>query len=239
MAGNTSANAPSMIGSTIVKSHTEKLEKFKGENFKRSQRKMIFYLTTLNLAHVLKEVCPTTQLEGITPEIEAVKQAWLHSDFLCRNYILSFLDDTLYNVYYNVLDTSRQLWETLDKKYKLKDADIKKFVVGKFEGLVINEPFQVAAVIEKLPHAWREFKWYLKHKRKELSMENLTMKLCIEKDNKKRDKEPQKAKEHIAEASRRYPKKNQSKIKDVNLGPRNDANKHIHGIYWFVLRVVI
>ncbi|XP_022152118.1 uncharacterized protein LOC111019908 [Momordica charantia] len=183
---------------------------------------MIFFLTILNLAHILKEVCPTTPLEAITPETEATKQAWLHSDFLCRNYILSCLDDILYNVYCNAFDTSRQLWEALDKKYKLEDA-----------GLVINEPFQVAAVIEKLPSAWREFKFYLKHKRKKLSMKNLTVKLRIEEDNRKGDKEPQKveAKAHIDEASRHHPKKQHSKTKNVNLGLRNDANKRIRGIY--------
>ncbi|XP_022148559.1 uncharacterized protein LOC111017193 [Momordica charantia] len=259
MAANTSANAPSMMGSTIVKSHAEKLEKFKGENFKRWQQKMIFYPTTLNLAHILKEVCPTTPLEAITLETEAVKQACLHSNFLCCNYILSCLDDTLHNVYCNAFDTSRQLWEALDKKYKLEDAGTKKFLVRKFldyklidtklvinqleelqiitsdlqsEELVINEPFQIVAVIEKLPPAWREFKYYLKHKRKELSMENLTVKLRIEEDNRKEDKEPQKfeAKAHIVEASRRHPKKNQSKTK--NFGPRNDANKRIRAICW-------
>ncbi|XP_022147763.1 uncharacterized protein LOC111016620 [Momordica charantia] len=257
MAANTSTNAPAMMGSTIFKSHAEKPEKFKGENFKRWQQKMVFYHTTLNLAHIIKEICPTTTLEAITPETEAAKQAWLHSDFLCCNYILSCIDDTLYNVYCNAFDTSRQLWEALDKKYKLEDAGTKKFLVGKFldykmvdtklvvnhleelqiiisdlqsEGLVINEPFQVTVVIEKLYPAWREFKCYLKHKQKELSIENLTVKLRIKENNTKGDKEPQKfeAKAHIAEASRRHPKKNQSKTK--NLGPRNDTNKHIPAI---------
>ncbi|XP_022155402.1 uncharacterized protein LOC111022547 [Momordica charantia] len=214
MVTNTSTNASSMMGSTIVKSHAEKLKKFKGENFKRWQQKMIFYLTTLNLAYILKEVCPTTLLKAITPEIEATKQAWLHSDFLCRNYILNCMDDTLYNVYCNAFDTSRQLWEALDKKYRLEDA--------------------VAGVIEKLPPAWREFKSYLKHKRKELSIENLTVKIRIEEDNRKGDKEPRKveANAHIAEASRRHPKKNQFKTKNVNLGPRNNANKRIRAIRW-------
>ncbi|XP_022156727.1 uncharacterized protein LOC111023572 [Momordica charantia] len=217
MAANTSTNAPTMMGSTIIKYHTEKLEKFEGKNFKIWQHKMIFYLTTLNLAHILEKVCPTTPLEAIAPETEAAKQAWLHSDFLYHNYILNCLDGTLNNVYCNAFDTSRQLWDELDKKYKLEDTGTKKFLVGKFldykmvntklvvnqleelqiitsdlqsEGLVINELFQVAAVIEILPHVWREFKCYLKHKRKKLSMENLTVKLRIEEDYRKGDKEP-------------------------------------------------
>ena len=58
-------------------------------------------------------------------------EAWKHIDFLCRNYILNGLDNTLYDVYCG-FNTVRELWESLDKKYKTKDAGLKKFVVGKF-----------------------------------------------------------------------------------------------------------
>ena len=40
-----------MVPAAIVPvHHSEKLEKFNGLNFKRWQQKMLFYLTTLNLA---------------------------------------------------------------------------------------------------------------------------------------------------------------------------------------------
>ena len=123
---------------------------------------------------------------------------------------MSGLADLLYNFYCITYQTSKQLWEALDKKYKLKDASTKKFLVGNFldfkmvntklvvnqmkklqviisdlhnEGMIINEPFQVVAVSEKLLHFWKDFKNYLKHKRKELFMENLALRLCIEEDN--------------------------------------------------------
>ena len=41
------------------------------------------------------------------------------------------------------------------------------------EGMMLSETFQVAAIIEKLPPAWKNFKNYLKHKRKEMSIEDL------------------------------------------------------------------
>ncbi|XP_075102233.1 uncharacterized protein LOC142177445 isoform X2 [Nicotiana tabacum] len=53
------------------------------------------------------------------------------------------------------------------------------------EGMVINEAFQVATFIEKLPPLWKNFKNYLKHKRKE---EDLIVRLRIEDDNKAADK---------------------------------------------------
>ncbi|XP_052188980.1 uncharacterized protein LOC127799207 [Diospyros lotus] len=175
---------------------------------------------------------------------------------------LSGLADPLYNVYCTTYATSKQLWETLEKKYKLEDAGTKKFLVGKFldykivdtklvvnqmeelqiiisdlhsEGLVINEPFQVAAVIEKLPPSWKDFKNYLKHKRKELSMEDLALRLRIEEDNRKRDKVSDRfeAKAHLAEALKSQPKKQQGKRVSGSLGPKKSTtNKRIQGTCW-------
>ncbi|XP_019246492.1 PREDICTED: uncharacterized protein LOC109226148 [Nicotiana attenuata] len=144
------------------------------------------------------------------------KQAWKHSDFLCKNYILSCLEDSLYNVY-SVMITSKEWWNALDKKYKTEDVGLKKFVPAKFldlkmvdskslitqvqelqvivhdllaEGMVINEVFQVTTFIEKLPPMWKDFKNYLKHKRKEMTFEDLVVRLGIEEDNKAAEKKP-------------------------------------------------
>ena len=92
---------------------------------------------------------------------------------------------------YCAFNTTRELWESLDKKYNTEDAGLKKFVVGKFldykmldtktviiqvqdlqvilhdihaEGMSLNESFQVDEIIEKYPPLWEEFKNYLKHK---------------------------------------------------------------------------
>ncbi|KAL2461609.1 Uncharacterized protein Adt_45029 [Abeliophyllum distichum] len=63
--------------------HGEKLEKFNGLNFKRWQQKMLFYLTTLNLARFFTEDAPKLKHgEGGIKAISAV-EAWKHSDFLC------------------------------------------------------------------------------------------------------------------------------------------------------------
>ena len=48
----------------------------------------------------------------------------------------------------------------------------------------MNEAFQVAVVIEKLPPGWKDFKNYLKHKRKEMTVQDLVLRLRIEEDNK-------------------------------------------------------
>ena len=55
-------------------------------------------------------------------------------------------------------------------------------------GMIVNDVFQVAAIIEKLPPLWKDFKNYLKHKRKEMTVEDLIVRLRIEEDNKPAEK---------------------------------------------------
>ena len=181
----------------------EKPEKFNGIDFKRWQQKMLFYLTTMNLANIVKENVPKPDKEPLSKESLMTIEAWTQSDFLCRNYILNRLENNLYDIY-SSYKTAKQVWEMLEKKYKTEDAGAKKFVIGKFlkynmvdskavvkqveelqviihelhsEGCSINDQFQVGSIIEKLPPSWNDFKIYLKHKRREMSMEDLILRL--------------------------------------------------------------
>ncbi|GJR90926.1 pol polyprotein [Tanacetum coccineum] len=114
-----------------VANHVEKSEKFNGHNFKRWQQKMFFYLTTLNLVRFLNETAPQVEppKEGQPSNAQVVQavEAWKHLDFLCHNYVLNGLVDSLYNVYCKTT-TAKELWESLEHKYKTKDAGTKKFV---------------------------------------------------------------------------------------------------------------
>ena len=51
------------------------------------------------------------------------------------------------------------------------------------EGMVLSESFQVVAIIEKLLQNWKDFKNYLKHKLKEMKLEDLIVRLRIEEDS--------------------------------------------------------
>ena len=92
---------------------------------------MLLYLTTLNLARFLKEDPPSVREDETDTQVLLALEAWKHSDFLCRNYVLNGLSDALYNVY-SSKKTAKELWESLDKKYKSEDAGAKKFLVGQF-----------------------------------------------------------------------------------------------------------
>ncbi|KZV36117.1 hypothetical protein F511_22096 [Dorcoceras hygrometricum] len=111
--------------------HGEKPEKVNGIEFNRWQKKMFFYLTTLNLVRFLKENAPIVAENEIGKENMAAFEAWGHDDFLCRNYVLNGPDNSLYNVY-SPMTTVKLLWESLEKKHKTEGSGLKKFIVGKF-----------------------------------------------------------------------------------------------------------
>ena len=137
---------------------------------------MLFYLTTLNLMRFLSEDVPKLKEDEHDIEVINVVDVWKHSNFLCKNYVMNALTDSLYNVYADK-KTAKELWESLDRKYKIEDVGAKKFVVGRFldykivdsetvvsqvqelqvilheihaEGMMLSETFQVVAIIEKL-----------------------------------------------------------------------------------------
>ena len=90
---------------------------------------MLFYLTTLNLTRCLTEEAPKLKEDERDIQVITVVDAWKHFDFMCRNYVMNALTDSLYNVYINN-KTAKELWESLDREYKTEDAKAKKFVSG-------------------------------------------------------------------------------------------------------------
>ena len=115
------------------------------------------------------------------------------------------------------------MWNALEKKYKTEDACLKNFCGRKVldykmvdsktvgsqvqelqlilhdliaEDMVVHEAFQVAGMIEKLPPSLNDFKNYLKHKHKEMKLEDLVIRLKIEEDNRNAEKKSRKFNNH-------------------------------------------
>ena len=49
------------------------------------------------------------------------------------------------------------------------------------EGMSLNDAFQIITIVDKLPSFWKNFKNYLKHKLKEMRIDDLILRLRIEK----------------------------------------------------------
>ncbi|GJW16884.1 retrovirus-related pol polyprotein from transposon TNT 1-94 [Tanacetum coccineum] len=169
--------------SNTVANHAERPEKFNGQNFKRWQQKMFFYLTTLGLARFLKETAPQVEppVKGQS-SMHRLLQVWkhgIHSDFFVPQFMLfAWFDESWYN---RVTARPRlpKNMESLEHKIQNRGCWYKEVLLHDIhaEGMTLSETFQVAAIIEKLPPSWVEFKNYLKHKRKEMSVEDLVVRL--------------------------------------------------------------
>ncbi|XP_016730166.1 uncharacterized protein [Gossypium hirsutum] len=146
-----------------------------------------------------------------------IAEAWNSSDFLCRNYILNSLSDELYEVY-NIKKTTKELWESLNHKYKTEDAGAKKFLVAKFLNFVMVDS---KAIVNQN---------YLKHKRNHMMMEGLIVRLRIEEDNRGAAKRlnkatnPNFAKANIEEVKKESKKRKHSQTRS-KLGPKGGVFK--------------
>ena len=182
---------------------------FDGKGFKTWQKKMLFFLATMKLEKFLQEDKPLMPYGIDDVHSLATVDIWVHSDFICKGYILGRLIDPLYRVYCEI-PTAKELWRSLDKKYRGEDAGCQKYVVSKFhdfkmvdskpimdqvealqlicheiavEGMSICETFTTLSFIEKLPPSYADFKNYLKHKKKKIGLEELITRVQMESRN--------------------------------------------------------
>ncbi|XP_050222322.1 uncharacterized protein LOC126672415 [Mercurialis annua] len=179
-------------------------------------------------------------------------QQWMTNDYLCKNFIPNALSDDLYD-YYNNDKTAKETWEALQKKYDTEEAGTKKYVVSRYlkyqmtddksveaqshevqkiaheinsEGMVLDEQFQVAVLIDKLPPLWKEFKNSLRHKTKEFSLESLITRLRIEEEARKQDQRDEVL--VVSNSTRKYSsanlKPNGKKFKNQNRSSNSNQN---------------
>ncbi|XP_038902475.1 uncharacterized protein LOC120089128 [Benincasa hispida] len=171
----------------------------------------MFFLTVKKVVDACIRDKLIVSLEAQTEQQIKESTDWEEKDFLCKNVILNGLTDDLYD-YYSTMKTTKVVCDALQKKYDTMEAGSKKYDVScylKFqmmddkyveaqshklqkiayeiitEGMPLDEQFQVAIIIDKLPHLWKDFKNTLRYKTKELSLESLITQLRIEEEARK------------------------------------------------------
>ena len=92
---------------------------------------MLFYLTTLGLVRFLSEDPLAKNDDEQNRDYLIGRDAWNNSDYLCRHYVMNCLSDSLYDVC-SEKKSAKELWESLDRKYKTEDAGAKKVFMGRF-----------------------------------------------------------------------------------------------------------
>ncbi|KAK9756619.1 hypothetical protein RND81_01G109700 [Saponaria officinalis] len=73
----------------------EKLDKFKGVNFRRWQKKMQFLLTTLKVVYVCSTPMPKVVDDSLVEELRE-RNKWENDDYIYRRHILKGMSDSLY-----------------------------------------------------------------------------------------------------------------------------------------------
>ncbi|GKB08955.1 zinc finger, CCHC-type containing protein [Tanacetum coccineum] len=187
-----------MVGGSTVKEMTtnfEKLDKFKGHDFRRWQKKMHFLLMTLKVVYVL-----TTPMSELMKDdtVEAIKRRakWENDDYICRGHILNGMSDPLYDIYQNV-ESAKELWDSLELKPVMEQFNELLRILGQYtqHGLKIDDSISVSSVIDKLPSSWKDFKHTLQHGKDDLSLFQLGSHLRIEESLRAQDSDKGKGKE--------------------------------------------
>ncbi|XP_073222528.1 uncharacterized protein [Cicer arietinum] len=116
------------------------------------------------------------------------------------------MSDSLFNIYQSSIST-KELWDKLESRYMQEDATSNKFLVSQFNNykmvdnksvmeqmneierilnnykqhqMHMDETIIVSCIIDKLPPSWKDFKKYMKHKKYDISLEQLGNHLRLE-----------------------------------------------------------
>ena len=73
-----------------------------------------------------------------------------------KKHILNGLADDLYD-YYNNCNTTKQVWETLEKKYNTKEVGVKKYVVSPYLKYQMNDERFMLAQCHEIQKIAQEF----------------------------------------------------------------------------------
>ncbi|GKC66820.1 zinc finger, CCHC-type containing protein [Tanacetum coccineum] len=162
-------------------SNFAKLNKFEGVNFRRWQKKMHFLLFSMSVVYVL-----TTPIldDGDDATVDQIrkKAKWDNNDYVCKGLILNGMSDSLFDIYQNV-ESSKELWDSLEAKYMVEDASSKKFLVSNF----INYKMTDSRPVMKQYNELLDFKHTLKHLNEELTLIELGSHLHIKESLKIQD----------------------------------------------------
>ncbi|GJR00473.1 hypothetical protein Tco_0523457 [Tanacetum coccineum] len=119
-------------------SNFAKLDKFKGVDFRRWQKKMHFLLSSMIVVYVLTTPIPEDGGDDATVKQIRKRAKWDNDDYVCKGLILNGMSDSLFDIYQNV-ESSKELWDSFEAKYMAEDVSSKKFLVSNFTNYKITD----------------------------------------------------------------------------------------------------
>ncbi|XP_056688755.1 uncharacterized protein [Spinacia oleracea] len=102
---------------------------------------------------------------------------------LVKDHILHHVNGILFDLLITN-QSSKSIWDTLQKKYRADDAGKKKYVVG----MKMCETLQDNVLLEKFPPSWNDYRNSLKHNMNDMNLQELIGHMRIEEANRLKDK---------------------------------------------------
>ncbi|GKF10759.1 hypothetical protein Tco_0048685 [Tanacetum coccineum] len=127
---------------------------------------MHFLLSSMSVVYVLTTPIPEDGGDEATVEQIRKKAKWDNDEYICKGLILNGMSDSLFDIYQKV-ESSKELWDSLEAKYMAEDASSKKFL--------------------------KDFKHTMKHLKEELTLVELGSHLCIEESFRMQDSDKPKS----------------------------------------------
>ncbi|KAL0396561.1 UNVERIFIED_CONTAM: hypothetical protein Scaly_0104500 [Sesamum calycinum] len=159
-------------------------------------------------------IVTTSQTDSSRREDE-LKAKYEKDNRTVRGHLLNYMTNTLFDLFVNH-KSARTIWNTLESRYGGDDAGRKKYVVGKwlqfqivdgksimdqvheYENIVadvLNEDMKMCEIrqanvlLEKFPPSWNDYRNHLKHKKRDLTLQELINHMRTEEANRLKDKE--------------------------------------------------
>ncbi|KAL0364985.1 UNVERIFIED_CONTAM: putative 12-oxophytodienoate reductase 11 [Sesamum angustifolium] len=159
-------------------------------------------------------IITTSQTDSSRREDE-LKAKYEKDNRTVRGHLLNYMTNTLFDLFVNH-KSARTIWNTLESRYGGDDAGRKKYVVGKwlqfqivdgksimdqvheYENIVADvlnedmkmcEILQANVLLEKFPPSWNDYRNHLKHKKRDLTLQELISHMRTEEANRLKDKE--------------------------------------------------
>ncbi|GJW28641.1 hypothetical protein Tco_0045516 [Tanacetum coccineum] len=153
-------------------SNFTKLDKFKGVDFRRWQKKMHFLLSSMSVVGLILNGI-SDPLFDIYQNVESSKELW---DFFKAKYMA---EDALSKKF---LVNNFTNYKMIDSRSIMVQYNELLGILGRFTQHKINmdEAIQVSCIINKLTPSWKDFKHTLKHKKDELTLVDLGSHILIE-----------------------------------------------------------
>lgn len=192
-----------------------KLEPLDGTNYKRWSQKLLIFCEQLEVDYVLFSEPPSSAKSAAdTSKEEEAKKKYEKDNKMVRGHLLNNMNNALFDLLVNY-KSAKEIWDLLEKKYGGDDAGKKKYVVGKWlhfrmvddkpimeqvheyenltadvlnEGMKMCEILQANVLLEKFPPSWSDYRNHLKHKKKDLSLQELVSHMRTEEANRLKDK---------------------------------------------------